>query len=128
VANVNQFNNALDDLFRKRTYKLRSKIGSKILGQPPKITRKFIKKEILNLQEIASHVLANKLVKTEFKKHTHKKKAWHVKGHGVDGKKEVFEKVVFMCFGETRSASMWEGQAVVEADPRIISRYIGLKT
>lgn len=92
MSYVNKFNNALDELFQKRTYKLCSKIGLKKPGQPPKITRKFIKKEISNLQEIASHVLANKLVKTEFKKHMHKKKTWHIKGHGVEGKKKVFEK------------------------------------
>lgn len=91
MAYVNQFVNALDELFRKRTYKLRSKIGSKIPGQPPKITKKFIDKEIANLQEIASHALANKLAKSEFYKYAYKKKAWHVKGHGIDEKKRLFE-------------------------------------
>jgi len=92
MAHVNQFVNDLDVLFQKRTYWLRSAIGSKKPGQPPKITRKFVDKGITHLQDIASHALANKLAKLEFDKYTHKKKAWHVKGYGVDGKKEEFEK------------------------------------
>jgi len=103
MAHVNQFVNDLDELFRKRTYWLRSKIGLKIPGQPPKITKIFIDKGILNLQERASYALANKLAKTEFKKYTHKKKAWHVKGHGVDEKKKVFEKWFIKEFPNLKS-------------------------
>src|SRR3989338_1802210 len=91
MAHVNCFENALDKMFKKRTYWLRSAIGSREPGPPPKITKKFVKNGILNLQEIASNVLADKLAKSEFAEYTHKKRAWHIKGYGVDEEKSLFE-------------------------------------
>jgi len=46
---------------------------------------------ISTLQEIASHSLANKLAKSEFYKYAPEKKAWHIKGRGIDEKKRLFE-------------------------------------
>ena len=91
MAHINKFENALDELFQKRTYWLRSAIGSKKPGHPPKITRKFVNNGISNLQEIASHALANKLAKLEFDKYIRGKRAWHIKGHGIEKKKSLFE-------------------------------------
>ena len=46
MAHINYFENALDKLFTKRTYWLRSAIGSKKTGPPPKITRKLLMMEL----------------------------------------------------------------------------------
>ena len=91
MAHVNKFEYALDKMFKKRTYWLRSAIGSKRPGQPPKFSKKVVESGILKLQEIASHALAGKLAKDEFAKYAHKKKAWHIKGQGVSKKKKLFE-------------------------------------
>jgi len=91
MAHINKFENALDELFKKRTSWLRSAIGRKKTGPPPKITRRFVKNGISNLQEIASNALANKLAKSEFNKHALGKRAWHIKGFGIDEKKSLFE-------------------------------------
>lgn len=91
MSHVNRFENALDQMFKKRTCWLRSAIGFKKPGPLPKITKKFVKNGILKLQEIASHALADELAKLEFDEYTHKKRAWHVKGYGVDEKKILFE-------------------------------------
>ena len=91
MAHINKFENALDELFNKRTSWLRSAIGRKKTGPPPKITRRFVKNGISNLQEIASNALANKLAKSEFNKHALGKRAWHIKGFVIDEKKSLFE-------------------------------------
>lgn len=91
MAHINKFENALDELFKKRTSWLRSAIGRKKPGPPPKITRRFVKNGISNLQEIASNALANKLAKSEFNKHALGKRAWHIKGFVIDEKKSLFE-------------------------------------
>jgi hypothetical protein len=91
MAHINKFENALDELFKKRTSWLRSAIGRKKTGPPPKITRRFVKNGISNLQEIASNALANKLAKSEFNKHALGKRAWHIKGFVIDEKKSLFE-------------------------------------
>ena len=91
MAHINKFENALDELFHKRTFWLRSAIGRKKPGPPPKIIRRFVNNGISNLQEIVSNALANKLAKSEFNKHALGKRAWHIKGFGIDEKKSLFE-------------------------------------
>jgi hypothetical protein len=90
MAFSKQFVKTLDELFRRRTHWLRSELGLVKPGQPPKFGRKKVDDTISKLQEIASNAFARKLAKTEFEKHTPKRKLWHINGHGRDDKKTRF--------------------------------------
>lgn len=91
MAYKKRFSQELDKLFKKRTHWLRSCIGYNKPGAPPTLSKKTIEKAIINLQEIASQTLANKLAKREFEKYTIDKKSWRIKGHGIDEKRRLFE-------------------------------------
>jgi hypothetical protein len=86
------FERELDKLFRRRTHWLRSELGSKRTGKPPKFSRKDVGKGIRTLQEIASDALARRLAKTEFNDHIKLRKNYQVRGRGPDDKKKQFEK------------------------------------
>jgi hypothetical protein len=85
------FEKELNNLFEQRTYWLRQKLGTTGAGKPPGFDRKKVKSGIRKLQEIASHALAGKLAKAEFKKYvTSRRRNYRVKGWGVEDKKARF--------------------------------------
>jgi hypothetical protein len=90
MAREVQFKKTLDKLFRQRTYWLRNILGRPTPGAPPKLDKRRIDHVIRELQAIASGSLATKLAKTEFSSSVEKKKRWHVKGRGREGKRRIF--------------------------------------
>lgn len=87
-----QFELALDNLFKQRTYWLLHNLGLKKPGKLPKFDRKKVDKGITRLQELASKAFSRSLAKKHFKKHIKQKKSWKIKGYGVDTKKKLFSK------------------------------------
>jgi len=88
-----EFNKTLLRLFEHRSDWLLHVIGKRRPGAPPAFGRKKLQRAIQNLQTIASASLASKLAKTEFANAVvGKKKAWHVRGRGAEGKRSVFNK------------------------------------
>jgi len=88
-----EFNKTLLRLFEHRSDWLLHVIGKRRPGAPPAFGRKKLQRAIQNLQMIASAALASKLAKTEFANAVvGKKRAWHVRGRGAEGKRRVFNK------------------------------------
>lgn len=90
MSRVGDFRRTLDNLFRDRTFWLQNVMGRGRPGAPPGFGRKKVQRAISKLQTIASEALASKLAKAEFEKCIAKKKSWHVKGFGSEGKKRKF--------------------------------------
>jgi hypothetical protein len=70
---------------------LRSKLGAKGAGKPPKFGRKKVDKGMEKLQLLASSALAFKLAKAEFEEHVTSRKNYQIKGWGPQDKKQRFE-------------------------------------
>jgi len=91
MAFSKSFERELNHLFRQRTDWLRRKLGKSGAGKPPEFSRKKVDSGIRKLQSIASNALAHKLARSEFNEHVASRKNYHVKGRGLDEKKEKFE-------------------------------------
>jgi hypothetical protein len=83
MAHVIQFEKSLNKLFRDRTYRLRKSLGLKMRGAKPLITRKRINRTIVDLQDLASSILAGGLAKKEFLQNAGPKKERRLRG--MDG-------------------------------------------
>lgn len=92
MAFSNQFEKALDGLFRQRTHWLRTKLGDSKPGKPPEFSRKKVNVGIEKLQDIASKAFAPRLARKGFEKHITIRKLYHIKGHGREDKKKRFNK------------------------------------
>jgi len=93
MARANQFNHALNDLFKRRTVWLRSILEQPKRGAPTKLTKFHIKNYILKLQRLASDSLSHDLAKDEFENGVRQRKSWHLtksKGWGYRQKKQSF--------------------------------------
>jgi hypothetical protein len=91
MAHVIQFEKSLNKLFRDRTYRLRKSLGLKMRGAKPLITRKRINRTIVDLQDLASSILAGGLAKKEFLQNAGPKKGKKIKGHGWRKQKINFD-------------------------------------
>ena len=87
-----QFEKKLDKLFRQRTRWFRTILGSRKQGKPPEFDRRKVNAAIKKLQSLALKALSSKYLRAELKQHARQKRSWHVKGYGIDDKKNRFEK------------------------------------
>jgi hypothetical protein len=92
MSKKGEFTRELDKLYHLRTHWLRSILENTKLSSLRSFNRKELNRGIINLQTIASDSLANKLAKAEFSEHVPSKRTWHVKGHGRDRKKMLFDR------------------------------------
>ncbi|MBI5712279.1 MAG: hypothetical protein HZC38_02460 [Chloroflexi bacterium] len=90
MSKTGEFIYELDSLYHQRTHWLRSVLGVKKPGLPPKFDRKRVNRGITQLQKIASDALANKLAKKEFSQFAAEKRGWHIKGHGRKQQRKEF--------------------------------------
>lgn len=113
MAFSKQFENGLDRLFRERTDWLRSELGLRQPGKPPKFGRKKVNRGIQQLQLLASQAFSRRLAKSAFEDHTTERRTWQVKGHHRNEKKRLFKKWFRKTFGPTRTRgcvySFWGG-------------------
>jgi hypothetical protein len=109
MAFSKEFERELTGLFEQRTHWLRSELGNKGAGKPPKFGRKKVNDGIRRLQLIASAALAKKLAKAEFEKHVATRKNYRIKGRGPTEKKARFESWFSAHFGKRKGViySFW---------------------
>jgi hypothetical protein len=112
MAHVTKFEKSLNKLFQERTYSLRKNLGLKIRGNKPVITRKKINKTIIELQDLASVILAKGVAKREFNQNSGKKKGKKVKGHGWRKQKQNFDSWLQEHFSSTVNLVyvFWKGK------------------
>lgn len=92
MARAAQFQRTLEELFQERAHWLLNVLREPRLGPPPKFGRKKVDRAIESLQQLASDALAPKLARAEFAASVAKRKRWHVKGWGRQGKRRLFNK------------------------------------
>jgi hypothetical protein len=85
-----EFEDILLELFNRRTHWLRDGLFTNKPGKPPVLSRKILDKKIREAQEVLSDAFAYHYAKYEFEKCVAKKKSWHIKGHGVELKRQNF--------------------------------------
>ncbi len=100
MSRKKEFSRELDQLFERRTRWLRPVIGDQKPGPLPNFTRKTVDAGIARLQRITSDAFATKLAKQEFTEHAPAKRAWQVKGHGDERKRELFDAWFEEKFGD----------------------------
>ena len=87
----NQFAQELNKLFEKRVHWLKSSIGARKIGQPPKFNRKTVGAGIESLQKIVSDSLAQEMFNEECRSHVVSCKYRKITGYGADDKKKIFK-------------------------------------
>jgi hypothetical protein len=109
------FERELNRLFKQRTHWLRSELGVKGVGKPPKFGRKKVNDGIHRLQLIASAALAKRLAKAEFDEHVATRKNYQIKGRGPNEKKALFEIWFDKHFGKRKGLiySFWNSHRCI---------------
>jgi hypothetical protein len=112
MAFSKEFERELSRLFRQRTHWLRSELGDKGAGKPPKFGRNKVNRGIARLQLIASAALAYKLAKAEFENHVSHRKNYQIKGWGPRDKRQQFETWFDMHFSKRKGIvySFWSAR------------------
>lgn len=103
MSKKKEFLRELDRLYERRTRWLRSVVGDKRPGPLATFARKDVNEGIAHLQSITSDAFATKLAKQEFAEYAPTKRAWQVKGHGYERKRELFDTWFEKKFGDHRN-------------------------
>ncbi|MDH4226736.1 MAG: hypothetical protein OEV59_03125 [Deltaproteobacteria bacterium] len=89
---VGQFEKELDGLFKRRTQWLREAISGATFGRPKKFDKRIRDSVIEELQNLATEALAKDVARDAFDDLIYEKRRWHVKGWGLEEKKNKFKR------------------------------------